>query len=355
VSDRRPDLDPWYLETLVCPVDRSELSREGDALVSAAGRRYPVVEGVPVMLREDTVQTLHVAEASLRRARREAGGVDERAPSLHLESLGLGEEEKVGVVELAKRGDLEVDPVVAFLVAATGGLGYEHLVGRLATYPIPDLRLPPGNGKAFLDLGCNWGRWSIAAARMGYATTGIDPQLGAVLAARRVARQLGLPNRYLVADARFLPFRAGSVDTVFSYSVLQHLSKENVRAVLEEAARVLKPGGTSLVQMPNRLAIRSLMHQARRGFRAARGFEVRYWSIAELRRTFREAIGTTSISVDCYFGLGLQKSDIDLMTPGLRALVRVSELLRGASTRLGVLKHFADSVYVRSVRGEDPS
>ena len=40
-------------------------------------------------------------------------------------------------------------------------------------------------GSRLLDLGSSWGRWSIAAARKGYSVVGLDPSLGAVLAARR--------------------------------------------------------------------------------------------------------------------------------------------------------------------------
>jgi len=236
------------------------------------------------------------------------------------------------------------------MIGATSGYSYKHLIGNLKSYPIPELRLPEANGKTFLELGCNWGRWCIAAARKGYAVVGIDPSLGAILAARRVAEQLGLPIKYLVADARYLPFKQTSFDTIFSYSVLQHLSKDNVKHVLAEVARVLKPGGTSLIQMPNLLGIRCLWHQAKRRFRKARGFEVRYWSLPELKKTFVDKIGETTISVDCYFGLGLQKADTDLMPPELKLIMNLSEVLRSISHKLSILKYVADSVYVKSIR-----
>jgi cyclopropane fatty-acyl-phospholipid synthase-like methyltransferase len=43
----------------------------------------------------------------------------------------------------------------------------------------------PGAGKLLLDIGCSWGRWSISAARNGWCVVGIDPSLGAIMAARR--------------------------------------------------------------------------------------------------------------------------------------------------------------------------
>ena len=85
------------------------------------------------------------------------------------------------------------------------------------------------NGELLLDIGCNWGRWTIAAAQRGYRPIGIDPSFEAIVAARRIARQLGVDDaRYVVADARKLPFADGTFDVVFSYGVLQHFSKSDV-------------------------------------------------------------------------------------------------------------------------------
>ncbi len=344
------EIDPWLVENLVCPVDQSALVFDGSVFRSAAGRQYPVVDGIPVMLPADGGHTIGLAAASLQRAGGHAGGTDERAPHLYLESVGISDAEKEKVLELAQDPALKIDPVAACLVAATNGIGYKHLIGALDRYPIPELRLPPGNGKRLLDVGCSWGRWSVAAARKGYQAVGLDPSLGAVMAARRVSRQLGLPNLHLVADARHLPFRDGSFDTFFSYSVLQHFSQENAGMAIQEAGRVLVHGGSSLAQMPNRLGIRCLQHQLARRFRAPVDFEVRYWSLAELKRVFSASIGHTSVEVDCFFGLGLQKSDMAVMTPFMRAAIQVSEALRTASAVLPPLTWLADSVYLRSTK-----
>lgn len=343
-------MDPWYEENLICPVDHLPLQYLNGNLVSSAGREYPVVEGVPVMLVDEVEQTIGVARATLARAKGENNVVDHRASDLYLESLGISEAEKEGIIHLASQKDLKIDPVVAFIIGATSGYSYKHLIGSLNSYPIPELQLLDARGEMFLELGCNWGRWCISAARKGYTVVGIDPSLGAIMAARRVAQQIGLSIRYLVGDARYLPFKDSSFDTVFSYSVLQHLSKGNVRETLSSVARVLKLGGISLIQMPNFWGIRSLQHQVKRRFREAQDFEVRYWSLAELKEVFGGLIGDTTIQVDCYFGLGLQKADIDYMPPKLRLLINLSEILRKISEKLRLLTYIADSVYVKSVK-----
>lgn len=346
-------MDPWYLENLVCPVEKTPLTPRDGRLVSQGGREYPVVDGVPVMLVKDADQTISVASSSLARAE-DPSAADPRAPEFYLESLFITDAEKERVLELARKSDGGTDPVVAYLLNTTSGYTYRHLLGKVREYPIPQLRLPDGNGTPLLDVGCNWGRWSIAAARKGYAVTGVDPSLGGVMAARRVANQLGVSNRYLVADARYLPFKDAAFGVVFSYSVLQHLSKDNARTAMAEVGRVLRPGGHSLIQMPNWLGVRCLYHQLRRRFREPRGFEVRYWGVGEMKRSLEAAVGPSTTSVDCYFGLGLQHSDRHLMPPMIRMAMSTSERLRAVSRKVGAIKYVADSLYVHSSKPVRP-
>jgi SAM-dependent methyltransferase len=301
------------------------------------------------MLLGDVRQTIDIAHASLAPIN-DLDIKDQRTRNLHLESLGISKEEKEGVGRLALRNNGKIDPVVAYIIGATNGSMYKHLIGNLSSYPIPDLRLSDANGQSLIDLGCNWGRWCIAAARKGYSVVGIDPSLGAIMAAKRVNDSLGLSIKYLVADGRYLPFRAKSFQNVFSYSVLQHLSREDVGSVLSEASRVLTDAGICLIQMPTVLGLRCLYHQAKRLFREATDFEVRYWSIPALKRIFTKAIGRTEVSVDCYFGIGLQKSDYNLMPHKLRLVITGSEFLRRASRVAPFLKYAADSVYVKAVK-----
>ena len=336
------------ISLLVCPRDHMPLEQEGSFLVCLGGHDYPVVDGVPILLLEDKEQTIGIAKASLASARLVAeGGVPE--DPWFTSTLGITEAEKAGILELARSPSSSIDPVVPFMIGASNGLLYRGLIGKCQSYTIPELRLHPGNGGRLLDIGCNWGRWSVAAARRGYRPVGIDASLGAVLAARRVSRQLGLTADFVVGDARFLPFTDGFFDAVFSYSVIQHFAKDDARRSLAEAGRVLKLGGHCLVQMPNRFGLRCLFHQARRGFRSPGGFEVRYWSLPELRRAFTSAIGPTRLSVDCFFGLGLQAADLHLMSRSNRLVIHVSELLRSLSKRLPVLSYLADSIYVESI------
>lgn len=339
-----------FAASLICPVCRTPLSSaRADSLRCQQDHSFDVCDGVPVLLRDDVPQTLHIAKASMARARGDAAIVDQRAPGLFLESLGISDEEKQMAAALAGQGG-SVDPVVSVIIGATSGINYKHLIGTLDRYPIPDIRLPAGNGKILLDIGCNWGRWSVAATKKGYRVIGIDPSLGAVMAARRVAKQFDLPVEYLVADARFLPFENDSFDTVFSYSVIQHFSKADAAQVISEIGRTLKPSGTSLVQMANALGLRNFYVQARRRFHAPQNFDVRYWPVSELARTFKQAIGPTEIGIHCFFGLGLERSDMAVMSSGGKLLIRLSDWLRQLGGIVPPLRYVADSLYVFSTK-----
>jgi uncharacterized protein YbaR (Trm112 family) len=50
-------IDPELLAILVCPVDHSPVADEGTHLVCGrCGRRYPVREGIPVMLVDEATR-----------------------------------------------------------------------------------------------------------------------------------------------------------------------------------------------------------------------------------------------------------------------------------------------------------
>jgi ubiquinone/menaquinone biosynthesis C-methylase UbiE/uncharacterized protein YbaR (Trm112 family) len=321
-------LDEEVAQLVVCPRDKLDLRQEMDWLCCPSGHRYRVIEGIPILLISEAEQT-------------------------HIEgtrALAVAEEGDASQLPQFNVGRNEIDPFVKLAIAATNGSLYRHLVGHLTEYPLPELRLPPGNGRSFLEIGCSWGRWCLAAAKSGYRPVGIDPSLKGVRAAQRVAWQLGIRARYLVADGRYLPFRESAFDQVFSYSVLQHISKENVGVALREIRRVLNEGGHCQIQMPNVFGVRCLYHELRRGFREATEFEVRYWTVPELRRLFSAEVGPAGVEVDGFFSLNAQMSDLRFFPWRYRMLVQLSHRLQQLSTRVPALTYLADSLYVSATK-----
>ncbi|HEY0427878.1 MAG TPA: methyltransferase domain-containing protein [Pyrinomonadaceae bacterium] len=321
-------MNEWLKSHLVCPRDKAKLEIKDDKLVCEKNHSYPIVEDVPVMLVDD-VETTH--DYITRTLEKVAAYKSETQKSIN----GAG---RIN----------EVDEFVQGEIPYTSGNLYFPVQHKLKRYPIPNFRLPEGNGERLLDVGCNWGRWSIAAALKNYKPVGLDPSLDAVLAARRVSKQLNAEADFVVGDARFLPFADDAFDVGFSYSVLQHFSKENAKTSLREIGRTVKKNGKIFVQMPNKYGIRSFYNHWRRGFTEGVGFEVRYWTPSELTGFFEESFGETEMTTDCYFGLGIQKSDVDLLPLPYKVVVHSSEALRKISKIISPMVKVADSVYLES-------
>lgn len=326
-------MDEWVIENLACPRDGEKLQVADGKLACNRGHTYPVVDDIPILLVRDARATHGYFAKTFKEVDRIEAGENIEA-----------------VIPSTATGSGDIDDYVKSELQRTCGNLYKPLMASLDRYPIPPFRLEPTGHNRLLDIGCNWGRWPMAAARNGFAAVGIDPSLEAVLAARRVARQLDLKAAFLVGDARHLPFRDAAFDTVFSYSVLQHFSRENCESALDEAARVLKSEGKSLIQMASRNGIRSRQQIGRQRFAEKEKFDVRYWDPKDLIETFEKKIGPTKITADCYFGLGIQPSDIDLMPPRYKIVVSASEILRRISTKFTSLVFAADSVYLESIK-----
>jgi ubiquinone/menaquinone biosynthesis C-methylase UbiE len=103
------------------------------------------------------------------------------------------------------------------------------------------LGLIPARTEQLLDLACGTGIVTrrLVAALPATRVTGVDLTYGmARVAAAR------LPGSVLLADSRRLPFPDGTFDAVTSVWLLHLLDgPEDVRAVVAECARVLRPGG----------------------------------------------------------------------------------------------------------------
>ena len=133
-----------------------------------------------------------------------------------------------------------------------------RLLGRLVqvTHAVGQLT---DAGAPVLDLGCGSGELTRRLARSGFRLTGCDVSGNMLAQARRAdedgAGQGGAaPNRavsWVQIDPawRRLPFGDDRFAAVVAASVLEYL--ESPAAVFAECARILRPGGTLIVTVPN--------------------------------------------------------------------------------------------------------
>lgn len=337
-------IDRDLLAVLACPRDRSPLHIENGRLHCAHGHDYPVVDGIPVFLLREHEPTIGIAAASLRAAETGDG-----AP-LYLETLGLSDSERRDVARdwrQSANNEALIDAAISHLIGATSGLAYVELIGRLHDYPIPDIPVGPGNGEWLLDVGCGWGRWSVSAARIGWRAVGIDPSLGALLAARRAFARTTPRAHFVCGDARHLPFKTDGFAAAFSYSVIQHFSQADAERAFAEIGRVLRPRGLARIQMAHRGGMRARYMQARAGDGI---FKVRYWPLSALRAAADKHIGRSRLEPEAFGGLGLLAEDRQYLPLKARLLVSLSHALKATARLVPWLIRIADSVYVVAIK-----
>jgi SAM-dependent methyltransferase len=173
----------------------------------------------------------------------------------------------------------ETDPLWAVLTdpARKGGrwepeeflaTGEAELAGVLAS--VEGLGLP-ASGRAFLDFGCGAGRITRAAAGRFERAVGVDIAVGMVETARRL--NADRPNAEFVVNARpdLSLFEDGEFDLAYSTIVLQHQpSRELAAGYLRELARVVRPGGGLVFQLPTETSPLHRLELSRRVYALAR-------------------------------------------------------------------------------------
>jgi len=110
----------------------------------------------------------------------------------------------------------------------------------------PDLRM-----ERALDFGCGVGRLSAALAARFREVVGVDISAQMIALARRHHAAVG--NLVFVRNTRpdLGGFATGEFDLVYSLITLQHVPRPFIRTYLEEFARVCRPGGLLLFQLPS--------------------------------------------------------------------------------------------------------
>jgi SAM-dependent methyltransferase len=103
-----------------------------------------------------------------------------------------------------------------------------------------------------LDVGCGAGTDLVRFAKGGAIVSGVDISPSAVALATANVAQQGLPADLREADGEALPFADNEFDFVFAHGVVQYTS--NGQALVNECRRVLKPGGTAVFQVYNRIS-----------------------------------------------------------------------------------------------------
>lgn len=169
---------------------------------------------------------------------------------------------------------------------------------------LPDWIASMRAGSHVLEIGCGIGLDSMRMARHGLRVTAIDlTAVGPGTGSKR-AQARGLDATYLCADAEHLPFPGEAFDYVYSFGVMHHAP--DTQACIDEAYRVLRPGGQALIMLYHRHSLNEAVHRLVRV-----PFEerdelcpvVRRFTLTEVRAMFRK-FATLDVHLDFVYGEG---------------------------------------------------
>jgi O-antigen chain-terminating methyltransferase len=111
-------------------------------------------------------------------------------------------------------------------------------------------------GGPVVDLGCGRGEFLELAVRRGMEAYGVDTDADSV---RRCA-EIGLDAREENLFDHLAGLRDESIGGVFCSQVVEHLPPELLPALMEQIARVLRPGGVAVVETPNPASFATHVH-----------------------------------------------------------------------------------------------
>ncbi len=105
-----------------------------------------------------------------------------------------------------------------------------------------------------LDLGCGSGEATAALYRRGATdVVGVDISLIELMLAKKLLHEHGQPAYLIAGAAEALPLADEALDFIYSPDVIEHVSDQQL--YVQEARRVLRPGGQFLLNSPNRYSV----------------------------------------------------------------------------------------------------
>jgi len=225
------------------------------------------------------------------------------------------------------------------------GREYEDLVERIAIRHL----LPP-TGECLLEIGSGYGR--LVDLYAGYKRVILLDYSRSML--REAQERLGRDARYtfVVADVYRVPLVDGLVDAVSMVRVMHHMT--DVPAVLSQIHRVLRPGGTLLLEFASKVHLKSILRYAL-GRQDWSPYELDPVEFAPLNFDFHPRWMYTRLQEQS-FTIERVRTVSHLRHPLLKRIVpaRLLALADGALQWTGRIWPCAPSVFVRAGRADQP-
>ena len=135
-----------------------------------------------------------------------------------------------------------------------------------------------------LDVGCGNGGVAVAGALRGHRVTAVDIDTGSVARTLARAEAWGVHVDALQGDASSLGLPDDSFDLVVMNDIIEHV--EDPDGALEEARRVLRPGGLAYVHAPQRWSPVSIVRDPHYGLAGVSAMPrpIARWYVCKVRR-----------------------------------------------------------------------
>jgi 2-polyprenyl-3-methyl-5-hydroxy-6-metoxy-1,4-benzoquinol methylase len=142
-------------------------------------------------------------------------------------------------------------------------------------------------GRTVLDVACGDGTYSISSCKRGARVTGVDLSEVMLEAARRRAVDCQPGIAWCVASAEELPFDSEGFDVVIVVTALCFV--KNPQRTIQEAARVLKPGGSMILGELGRYSLWAISRKIRGWLWLSTWSGAHFWTFQNLRRLIEQA------------------------------------------------------------------
>ncbi len=236
-------------------------------------------------------------------------------------------------------------------IAATNGVHYIDMIGKLKDYPIPNIPVEKVEGqKLMLDIGNGWGRWLTAGGKKNYIPVGIDFRLEFCQTARRVMKDNGVNGYSVVADLKKLPFKGNIFDLVWSFSVIQHTHYDRLISCVSHIARILNNNGFCKLEFPNKSGIHNRFTTVKQEEPFKDDYNswcVRYYTVKEYETIFKKYFDNFDFQNHSALGIGVLDNDLDFIeNKKVRMQIKVSFLLSKIFSSMKALTKLSDSIYI---------
>lgn len=146
-----------------------------------------------------------------------------------------------------------------------GGTMYKRDFDELKLRDLSVFTLGEIKDKVILDMGCGSGLYSLIFLRLGAkAVCGHDILESAISLTAEKCQNLGFSNfTGAVGDCTELGYEDDKFDLVFSGDLFEHITNQQKEKFINQAYRVLKPGGLFTIKTPNKsyLILTNILHR----------------------------------------------------------------------------------------------